>query len=250
MSLTLIACGFAVCADLPLTTELLARATSGSATTPFSKDQLVQAALATRDYTIGSHNKEQLALVLIAINTEANTPYAYLTTENIEEAPEAYTLTPEALSHLDDVYEVVTRVTSLLGSAALVCLCASALITRLYGLRNFGRVLCIASSIVLSALCFCGLWAMLDFTGLFSVFHSLFFAAGTWVFSSESLLITMYPSAFWIGMGTIWFAVSMSASILTLISGILLCKKARTTLQQTPRCHAAHLPQGRCINNE
>jgi gltX_bact: glutamyl-tRNA synthetase len=40
-----------------------------------------------------------------------------------------------------------------------------------------------------------------DFNGFFAAFHSLFFASGTWTFSYDSLLITMYPPEFLDGDG-------------------------------------------------
>ena len=51
LAITLVAAGFAACAAFPQTTEMLAGAFSGNGNpgTPFSHDELVQAAVATRD---------------------------------------------------------------------------------------------------------------------------------------------------------------------------------------------------------
>lgn len=62
----------------------------------------------------------------------------------------------------------------------------------------------------------------IDFEGLFAVFHSLFFAQGSWVFSADSLLITMYPEPFWIGMGAIWLATTIAVSAVSAIAGFAL----------------------------
>ena len=59
-----------------------------------------------------------------------------------------------------------------------------------------------------------GLWATLDWNGFFTAFHSVFFPQGNWMFSSSSLLITMYPEGFWVGMGVIWFISSLVCGIL------------------------------------
>ena len=63
------------------------------------------------------------------------------------------------------------------------------------------------------------IWVAVDFNGFFAAFHSLFFAAGTWTFSWDSLLICMYPPNFWIGMGVVWFVVTMVLSILGIVIG-------------------------------
>jgi integral membrane protein (TIGR01906 family) len=43
-----------------------------------------------------------------------------------------------------------------------------------------------------------GLWAILGFDSLFTGFHSLFFAAGTWTFPPESGLILLFSPSFFI----------------------------------------------------
>lgn len=49
-----------------------------------------------------------------------------------------------------------------------------------------------------------GLWGLIDFDGLFTVFHMLFFAAGTWTFPADSLLIQLFPERFWITSAVVW----------------------------------------------
>ena len=76
LAITLVAAGFAACAAFPQTTEMLAEAFSGNGNpgTPFSHDELVQAAVATRDYTVGSNDREAVFSMLHAINESAGTP--------------------------------------------------------------------------------------------------------------------------------------------------------------------------------
>ena len=109
LAITLVAAGFAACAAFPQTTEMLAEAFSGNGNpgTPFSHDELVQAAVATRDYTVGSNDREAVFSMLHAINESAGTPYADAAPDELAAAPEEYTLPADALSHLDDVYHVV-----------------------------------------------------------------------------------------------------------------------------------------------
>lgn len=46
--------------------------------------------------------------------------------------------------------------------------------------------------------------ALLDFDRFFAGFHALFFAAGTWVFPADSLLILTFPETFWVVCGVAW----------------------------------------------
>ena len=231
LAVTLVAAGFGVCAGLPMTTELLSRAASGNDTTPFSTDELVRAALATRDYTIGSNDRNALALVIAEINQSAETPYAELGADRIWEAPERYTLTSEALSHLDDVHEVVFLAAPALAAIALVALGLLSVAATQRGRRAAGAAFVAAGAFVICLFLACGLWAALDFSGFFAAFHALFFAAGSWTFPADSLLITMYPAAFWMGMGIVWLAVSALASILAIAIGRALWKAGRETKQ-------------------
>ena len=84
----LVSAGLSVCC-LPITTELLAKATSGSANpnTPFSTDELIRAADATRDYTVGDHDISELIATLGSINgaEELSALSRYLTDEQIEQ---------------------------------------------------------------------------------------------------------------------------------------------------------------------
>ena len=75
------------------------------------------------------------------------------------------------------------------------------------GRRALGGVAQAAGIAVVAVFALLAAWVVVDFNGFFAAFHSLFFANGTWTFSYDSLLITMYPPEFWIGMGAVWLAV-------------------------------------------
>ena len=214
LAITLVAAGFAACAAFPQTTEMLAEAFSGNGNpgTPFSHDELVQAAVATRDYTVGSNDREAVFSMLHAINESAGTPYADAAPDELAAAPEEYTLPADALSHLDDVYHVVA-----------VAACAHMAVR--VGRRALGGVLMAAGIAVIAVFALLAAWVVADFNGFFAAFHSLFFANGTWTFSYDSLLITMYPPEFWIGMGAVWLAATGLLSIASVVVGALLRRK-------------------------
>jgi integral membrane protein (TIGR01906 family) len=57
--------------------------------------------------------------------------------------------------------------------------------------------------------------ATMDFESFFSAFHGLFFSAGTWTFSYDSLLIQTFPEPFWVTAGAVWGGlVLLSAGLL------------------------------------
>lgn len=227
LAITLVAVGFGICAGLPVTTELLSRATSGNPETSFTEDELVRAAVATRDYTVGSNDREALADVIVDINRSAGTPYASLGANRIWEAPDEYTLPPDALEHLDDVHRVVSAATPIVAGIAVIACACIGVAAALRGGKAVGASLLGAGAAVIVAFAALGIWALVDFNGLFAVFHSLFFAAGSWTFPNDSLLITMYPIEFWMGMGAVWLATSALASILCVVIGTVLIRAGR-----------------------
>ena len=227
LAVTLVATGFAVDAALPQTAELLADSYSGTTNenTPFSHDELVYAAVVTRDYTVGSNDLAALIEMLHSINDSAGTVYAGCDDETLLAAPDLYTLDADAISHLDDVYQVVKVAQAVLIVVAILAVAACAHVGVRRGRRALGRVFWLAGLFVLVAFLALGLWIAVDFNGFFSVFHSLFFAEGSWTFSAESLLITMYPTAFWMGMGAIWVVVTCLLSIISLLLGAKLRRR-------------------------
>lgn len=229
LAITLVAAGFAACAAFPQTTEALAEAFSGNGNpgTPFSHDELVEAAVAARDYTVGSNDRDAVFSVLHAINKSAGTPYADASPDELAAAPEEYTLPADALSHLDDVHGVVVGARVALAAIALLAVAACAHVAFRVGRRALGGVLMAAGIAVVAAFALLAAWVVADFNGFFAAFHSLFFADGTWTFSYDSLLITMYPPEFWMGMGAIWLAVTAALSLGAVAAGALLRRARR-----------------------
>lgn len=139
---------------------------------------------------------------------------------------QAYALDDAALSHLTDVNDVISRVTwALIGVAVLAAFCLMVSM-RSFGAQAAGRALMWAGGGIVVLLVLLGAWALIGFESFFAAFHSLFFAEGTWTFPYDSLLICMYPTAFWMGMGAIWLVTTGALSILSLVSGRMLVKRA------------------------
>ncbi len=68
----------------------------------------------------------------------------------------------------------------------------------------------------------CVVAATSDFDTFFSAFHGLFFSAGTWTFSYDSLLIRTFPEPFWVTAGAVWGGLVLAgAGVLALVAWAL-----------------------------
>ena len=221
---TLIGAGFAAVAIPDAATATLSRAFSGcdQPNTPFTADELASMAIAGKHYTFDDNDREKLDAAIAEANVaaEAGGRAGAVTGENT-----ARSLPADAISHLDDVYRVASVAKPALVIVAVLCIAGLAHEAVRISRRALGRTLMAGGGLVLAAFCALGAWAAIDFDGLFAAFHSLFFQAGTWTFPYDSLLITLYPTAFWMGMGGIWLAVTCGLSILAVLIGFTLGHK-------------------------
>lgn len=249
IAVALVAAGFAACAA-PATTGLLAGAASTGEGSAYPADELAPLAQATRDFTVdprdgvGAAREELAGRVVDAARraAAAGSPTADAwsararealaadadateTMEALARLSDRYALDADALSHLDDCNRLIgaavplAAVTSLAGLAAL-----GALIAR--GRRMAaGRALMAAPAVVIVAFAALGLWGALDFNGLFGAFHAVLFPQGNWTFSWDSLLISMYPLTFWMGMAATWLITTGCVAILSLVAGRSLVRR-------------------------
>jgi integral membrane protein (TIGR01906 family) len=133
-----------------------------------------------------------------------------------------------AVSHLLDVRRVI--------SAARLATGLSALFLAMYAVyciakKRFARLAVgMRSGAVLTAvLIVCALVAAFsDFTWFFTAFHGLFFAAGTWTFPADSLLIRLFPERFWMASGAAWAALmAVGAGLLAVVARFVRGAEAR-----------------------
>lgn len=256
LAVTLVAAGFVACAAFDLPTRMLSQAFSNDADSPYTKAELVVAAVAAKHYTINDNDRYALYTSMDAVAQSAqadgrtlpeglNLYDTYIITlrdaqpvDPTEEdlimaeyglsfaEEEPYALTPDAISHLDDVYNVIQQVKPWLCAAAVIAYIGCIAVAFRGGRRSLGRVLTGAGAGVFAVFALLAAWVAIDFNGFFAAFHSLFFAAGTWTFSWDSLLICMYPPEFWVGMGAIWLAVTVAGCVVCLIIGKMLKNRA------------------------
>lgn len=218
--------GFGVCSGSPTPTRLIASATINDAGSPFSKDELVRGAVATQEYSFATHDQEAYLTVISEMNAQANTPYAEYDKNQIIHAPVQYGITQNELDHLNDVYNVANTV--IYPIVVIIFLAAFLLFigNRYFGPNVVSRALLWSGVATIALIAILLAWALVSFSGLFAVFHSLFFAEGTWTFPADSLLITMLPESFWIGIGAVWISISAILAVASVVVGIIIKRKS------------------------
>ena len=251
LAVMLLVCGFAACC-LPVTTERLAGAVSTGADSPYTHEQLVDLAEATRAFTVDSHRDPDMAVkdlagTVVDAAREASAPGAPKAAAWTDEARAAldagaspvdamealatvsdrYALDGAAVSHLEDCNALIVGLVPMLSMAGVAAL----IVALLLGIRKqfaaLAFMLRMGPAMLVALLVVLGLWGLIDFNGLFAAFHSLFFVDGTWTFSADSLLISMYPLDFWMGMGSVWLIVTVGLGLVCFAAGCLFAWRAQ-----------------------
>ena len=242
---TFVAAGLAVCM-LPPVTHGLATMFVDDGTSPFSRAQLVQVADATRDYSFGEHDRAALYRAIYQVDMQlrqditssgGKVPQDFPNLDIVKDtndggqlasafagASELYCFSPETVSHLDDCYSLARTslvALAICGIAAIAGLIACGALGRK---RLVGNVLMAAGILVIVIFIALGVFAAIDFSRFFTLFHSVFFSQGNWTFPYDSLLICSLPTVFWVGMGIIWLIASALVSILSIAIGALVRK--------------------------
>lgn len=217
--------GYAVCAGVPQVTEAVAQATVSGDGSAFTHDSLVEGASATREYSFGSHDEAAYYDVIAHMNRDNETPYADASLDELKRAPEEYTVTPDALAHLDDVYDVSSRLMFPVIGIALMAGFLLMAAYNMFGSSAVAKSLLWGGGAMLALIAVLAIWAAASFDSLFALMHSLLFADGTWTFSPDSLLITMLPEGFWIGMAFVWGAVTALLSAISVAAALVLSRR-------------------------
>ncbi|MEG0072364.1 MAG: DUF1461 domain-containing protein [Raoultibacter sp.] len=245
LAFSLIGGGLFVCCA-PQTTATLARDFSGNESSTFSKEAMVELAIAGRDYTVDGTSLDKFYTIIYedAMNGAKENIQKWLPkgvdisgidisglAQFFGGASDVVGLPADAITHLDDVRGVINNGKMAIVVAVVGALFTSVIVYLTRGRRRIGLLLMGSAIAVLAAFIGAGLWALIDFNGFFAFFHSLFFAEGTWTFSADSLLIKMYPPDFWIGMGARWLATSVfSCAVIGLVGFLLKGRKGRHLL--------------------
>ncbi len=134
--------------------------------------------------------------------------------------------TPEAVSHLDDVRAVLTTAAwatwILLGAVGIWLVWSMRTGRR----ESIVRALRAAGWTAIGVVPLAAAVALGDFDAFFEAFHGLFFASGTWQFSSSDLLIQLFPEPFWMTGAAAW-------GVLVVCGGGLLLAASRVVRAQS-----------------
>lgn len=257
LALTYIAIGFALCAGFPLATSLSSMNQSAFEASPYTHDDLVELAVETRDYTVenarrsddGTEGAQEAFAneVLQAAQSSSTDPSkkaewseeakgvlgswqdghtdALSTMEALYEMNPSYALNADALSHLDDVNDVISRFRMPLFGCALIAAFSLMSLVMLSNARAAGRALLVGGCIAVGIFCLIGIWGVIGFNSLFTWIHGLFFVDGTWTFPAQSLLIQMYPEGFWISMGLWWLVSSCVVAAASIVIGLVITRR-------------------------
>ena len=223
----LVGAGLFACCLRPAT-SLIAQATSNYDDSPYSQEALVGLATLTRDYTVDGGERTAMLDTIAQAASDASPALKGAADKQAALASlgERYTLTDDALDHLDDVNRVIGATRIAFVVIGIACVAALAHVLVRCGKKSLGGVLMASGAAVIAVFALLALWVMIDFNGFFAAFHSLFFSAGTWTFSYDSLLICMYPPDFWISMGAVWLVTTLAGCLICLIIGRLLRKRS------------------------
>ena len=199
LCLALVLSGLMVCIHVPFVTESLSRQTSESAQFDVAPDTMVKASLATRDFALGTIGSEGLNSTLESLGLPDGA------------------LDASMLTHLQDCTWVFNAATYTFIVIALIALALLIATGATLGAEDVSAILWQSALLAILVIVIFAFWLIANFGSLFTWLHSLVFQAGTWTFSADSLLISMYPEQFWKEMGIVWGGSSIIFSVIAII---------------------------------
>lgn len=236
--------GFIACTS-PMATKMVGETFSGWEHSVFPEEDMASIAEAVRSFAIdGSSAQDLYSQVEQAL--EKNYPAlaeafdqgyidqsnsdemnALAGSDSLGELEETYSFPQTALSHLADCTPLFTT-----GKISVGVICGAGIIGLIllgifWGRRYVGKAMIGASGLLIILLIVFGIWALVDFNSLFTLMHLALFPQGNWTFPSDSLLIRLFPEAFWLMMAVLWLAVSIALSLIVGILGRIIGFGAR-----------------------
>lgn len=237
LAYTLFGLGFVACTT-PQATAAIGGTFSGWEDSVFPKEDMAAIAEATRAFSVEGASTDELTAAIRSALEDSNPQLAEAFAANgldiaanqgkaasvTGSLSDRYTLPSNALSHLEDCTPIFTtgRVSvDVVGGFSLVGLIALGILT---GRKSAGRAMKLAATLVAAVLLALAAWAVVDFNGLFTWMHQMLFAQGNWTFSSSSLLIQLFPEAFWAAMAALWVVCSLLCAALCGLIGKIVAR--------------------------
>ena len=235
LAYTLFGLGFVACTT-PQATAAVGGTFSGWENSVFPEKDMENIAEATRAFSVDGASADVLADAILQALEDSNPGLAQAfaangldIAANQDKASSAasalsdrYTLPQNALSHLQDCTPIFTtgRISvGVVGGFAAVGLVALGI---LVGRKGVGRALKLGAFLVAAVLLVLAAWALVDFNGLFTWMHQMLFAQGNWTFNASSLLIQLFPEAFWAAMAGLWVVCSLICAAICGLAGKII----------------------------
>ncbi|MDR3686385.1 MAG: TIGR01906 family membrane protein [Coriobacteriia bacterium] len=127
-----------------------------------------------------------------------------------------------AVSHLRDVRRVLSGARTFTGIIAALVVIWLGVETSRKRFHTIAWALMAAAGFCLLFVVLGALAGTMNFDALFTWFHGLFFAAGTWEFPYDSLLIQLFPEGFWIAAGVTWATIVAIVGVLLGVAGLMI----------------------------
>jgi integral membrane protein (TIGR01906 family) len=127
-----------------------------------------------------------------------------------------------AVSHLRDVRAVLSGARIATGAAALLLAFYVGFGVMRRRFAQLSEGMAWGAVLIAVFLLLAGGAALLDFETVFASFHGLFFAAGTWTFPYDSMLIRLFPERFWAASAAAWAGLSLLGGIVLVVTARLL----------------------------
>lgn len=206
----------------------------------FPEEDMAKIAEGVREFSIeGAPSEELFATVNDAIaksypelsqvlsagevsTDQRNELQTLLGTSSLSALTERYSFAQDALSHLQDCTPIFINGKISVGVFAIIGIVGLVALGVLRGRKRIGATLMLSSLLAFALLASLILWAVIDFDGLFTAMHSLLFSKGSWLFDSKSLLIQLFPEAFWAAMAALWGLTSVILSLIVFFLGKLI----------------------------
>lgn len=244
---TLFLCGLMIC-FLPITTQVVGHTFGSWNSAQYSEEDMATLAAAARSFAFDSSDdgahlnatiwevfsryQPQLAQDIAEkspITTVDSLSPAFAYAQTIDGVSnrmlQSYLFDENAEMHLADCTHLFDFARIFFTITFLIALICSLILHKHRCLRRLSVVLIAGAATILIIIGALLIWLLLDFNGLFSLFHQLFFDPNTWRFPIDSLLISLFPMAFWSAMVGIWVAGTLIASIIVLGIGLYFQKK-------------------------
>jgi hypothetical protein len=131
---------------------------------------------------------------------------------------------PEEINHLNDVRKLLCKIFILYYLSIITVILLTILLIKkdvFKFIKSIGYIFTASSSAVLFIMAALFVFGKKNFWGLFENFHLMFFPQGNYIFSQDSLIITLFPFGFFGDFFIKLVKCSLALSIAVLILGII-----------------------------